>query len=138
MRKAILTATLVAMLAGISGCVVIVKEEERKPGGSCRSTDATIAEIDAVESLSFDANRRDAYNRIAARDGLSDAAQVHLVEAVFENLSFENSKQSVLLTLIGNRGFSDAARRVILDRLNDLAFENTRQRLLEAMDQRKC
>jgi hypothetical protein len=96
-----------------------------------------MAEIDAVGKLSFDNDREQAYKRIAAREGLSAEAQVHLVEAVLSRLSFDNARESVLLTLIANPDFSSAAERMILDKLDKLAFANSRNRILKAISDRK-
>ncbi len=96
----------------------------------------TIEEINAAGKLSFDTHRRDAYMRIAKRPELSDAAQVHLVKAVFKNLSFEHFKRDVLMALISNPCFSPAGRQAILTQLDRLFFEPTKTEILEAISRR--
>lgn len=123
----------------MSGCVVVVDEE----GGESRGhthlpADPTIAEIDAVGKLSFESDREQGYKRIAQREGLSAHAQVHLVEAALGKLAFDNAKQEVLLTLIENPAFCDAAERTILEKLDRLAFENSKKKILEAIGKRKA
>ena len=122
----------------LNGCFVIVDEETRGPGGPVTHfPDDTIAEIDAVGKLSFDSDREDGYKRIAARQGLSPDAQVHLVEAALGRLSFDNAKEDVLLTLIENPNFSSAAERAILKKLDKLAFPSNKKRILKAISDRK-
>ncbi|MBN1359674.1 MAG: hypothetical protein JW993_03730 [Sedimentisphaerales bacterium] len=138
MRKDLLVFGLVLAALGMGGCISIHSEEERIPPRPPMrgDTDATIQEIDAVGKLDFDNNRHAAYRNIARREGLSDRAQVHLVDAVFKRLSFENMKVDVLLTLIENPCFSPAAKGAILSRLDSLAFENNKLQILQAIDKR--
>jgi len=140
MRKVMLTCGLVLAAIWMQGCIVVHTEEERVPSSprAAEPGDVTIREIDAVAKLSFDNNRQTVYNEIAQRDGLSDRAQVHLVDAVFKHLSFENMKVDVLLTLIKNPCFSPAAKAAILDRLDRLSFENHRTTILQAMNRRQA
>jgi len=123
-------------LAGIcmQGCIVVHSEVERVSGPQ----DLTIREIDAVSKLSFENSRQSAYDRIARRHDLNDAAQVHLVNVATRYLAFEDSKVSVLLTLIENPCFSTAAESEIFKRLNRLAFEDNRARILKAISERKA
>jgi len=128
---------LVAATAWMSGCLVIHTEE-----GPCRPVvvqpdDATIREIDAVGKLAFDHDRKSGYERIAGRDGLGDGAQVYLIEAVFKHLSFENAKVDVLLTLVRNPSFGSAAEAALLDRVDRLAFEHDKRKILDAISARK-
>ena len=99
--------------------------------------DPTIVEINAISRLSFDADRQHAYKRIAAREGLSEGAQVHLVKEALDNLSFEAAKEDAVLTLIRNPGFSSAAESAILKRLDKFSFENSKNKILEAINQRR-
>jgi hypothetical protein len=99
-------------------------------------SDVVIQEIDAAGKLSFDPHRRDAYMRIAKRPDLHDEAQVHLVSAVFDNLSFEPMKRDVLMALISNPCFSPAGRQAILSQLDRLDFEPTKTEILEAISRR--
>jgi hypothetical protein len=144
MNGNLMFAGLLGFALCLGGCLVIVDEEKNEPGLPERSSrnkvshnDAVIAEIDAVGKLPFDNDREQAYKRIAARQGLSTEAQVHLVEAVLSKLSFENAKESVLLTLISNPDFSRAAERTILEKIDKLAFANSRKRILKAISDRK-
>lgn len=121
----------------LSGCIVIDTEKaESWRQESVEPEDVTIRQIDAVGKLSRDSNREDGYKRIAHRHGLSTGAQVHLVEAVFENLSRDSAKEGVLLTLIRNRCFRSEAKSAILDRLDGLARESSREKVLDAMSRK--
>ncbi|MHC4147825.1 MAG: hypothetical protein ACYSUD_24105 [Planctomycetota bacterium] len=135
MKKSLLITGLVASMMCLAGCVVVVKEETWKPVGL--PTDTTVAEIDAVGELSFESDRKQAYGRIAAREGLSDETQVHLVEAALDRLAFDNAKEEVLLALIANPSLSGAAKHAILESLDKLAFESSRKKVLKAISDRK-
>lgn len=138
MRQVTLFCAVVLAAITMQGCIAIHTEEERMPPRPSRreADDVTVREIDAVSKLSFDNNRRDGYRNIAARDELSDRAQVRLVDAIFKHLSFENMKVDVLLTLIENPCFSPAAKGAILDRLDRLEFENHRTQILQTLNRR--
>jgi hypothetical protein len=118
----------------VGGCFIF-EDDEAYDGGA--SADTTIAEIDAVGELSFGSERKDAYKRIAKREGISPVAQVYLVEAVLDNLSRDDAKQEVLLTLIKNPSFSSVAEHEILNDIDQLAFESTKQEILEAISDLK-
>jgi hypothetical protein len=134
MRNGLLVVELVVLMLFAGGCDVFVGDEARR---ARVGSGATIAEIDAVGELSFDSERTKGYEHIAAREGLGAAAQVHLVEAVLDKLSFDNAKEQVLLTLIENPGFSSAAEREILERIDGLAFESSKKNILKAISDRK-
>jgi len=138
MNRSLLVVGLLVSAICLGGCIVIVDEETSGPGGPVAySTDDTIAEIDAVGKLPFDSDREQGYKRIAERRGLSPEAQVHLVEAALGRLSFDNAKEDVLLTIIANPDFSSAAERMILEKLNRLAFSSSKKRILKAISDRK-
>jgi len=138
MNKSLLVVGLFVSAICLGDCVFIVDEETRGPGGPVvYSTDDTIAEIDAVGKLPFDSDREQGYKRIAERQGLSPEVQVHLVEAALGRLSFDNAKEGVLLTLIENPDFSSAAERTILEKLDKLAFANSKKKILKAISDRK-
>ena len=140
MRRVLLNPMLLLAAFWLTGCIVVVHDEKRhpphEPDVGCVPADGIIEEIDAVGKLSFEPSRRDAYMRIARRPGLSDAAQEHLVSAVFDNLSFEPSKRDVLMALISNPCFSPAGRQAILSQLDRLSFEPTKTEILEAISRR--
>lgn len=144
MNRNLMFAGLLGFVICLGGCFVFVDEQTNEPGRPERSSrnyasdnDAVIAEIDAVGKLPFDPDREQAYKRIAARKGLSARGQVHLVEAVFSRLAFENAKVDVLLTLIANPDFSSAAEREILEKIDKLAFPNDKKTILKAISDRK-
>jgi len=134
MKNSLIVVELVVSMLCVGGCTVFVGEETRRTRGG---SEATIAEIDAIGRLSFDSERKKGYERIAARDGLTAAAQVHLVEAVLGKLSFDNAKEQVLLTLIENPDLCGAAKREILERIDRLAFESSKKKILKAISDRK-
>ena len=139
MNRSLLVVGLLVSAICLGGCIFIVDEETRGPNRprTYSPDDETIAEIDAVGKLSFDSDREQGYKRIAARQGLSAEAQVHLVEAALGRLSFDNAKEDVLLTLIENPNFSRAAERAILQMLDKLAFANSKKKILKAISDRK-
>ena len=138
MNRSLLVVGLLVSAICLGGCIFIVDEETRGPGRpGTYPPDDTIAEIDAVGKLSFDSDREQGYERIAARQGLSAEAQVHLVEAALGRLSFDNAKEDVLLTLIENPDFSSDAERTILEKLDKLAFANSKKKVLKAISDRK-
>ncbi|MHC4397959.1 MAG: hypothetical protein ACYS1A_20135 [Planctomycetota bacterium] len=117
MKQVLLNPVMILAAIWFTGCTVVVhkpRRHPRKPDVIRAPADGAIEEINAVGKLSFEPHRRDAYMRIAKRPDLSDAAQVHLVNAVFDNLSFEPMKRDVLMALISNPCFSPAGRQAIL------------------------
>lgn len=131
-----LCMTLAAVL--VQGCISIHSEEVHSPEpGTYEARDTTIREIKVAGMLSFDNDRQKALKRIARRSGISDAAQVRLVETTFRRLSFEESKVDVLMTLVKNSSFSPAAEAAILGRLSQLSFERDRSKILGAISSRK-
>jgi len=134
MKNSLIVVELVASMLCVGGCTIFAGEETRRTRGC---SDATIAEIDAIGKLSFNSERKKGYARVAAREGLGAAAQVHLVEAVLDKLSFDSAKEEVLLTLIDNQGFCSAAEREILERIDRLAFESSKKKILKAISDRK-
>jgi hypothetical protein len=134
MKMCSLLAVLILAAGWAGGCLVIHSEKTTSPRPeSVEPEDVTIREIDAVGKLAFDNGRREAYKRIAERPGLSDGAQVYLIEAVFGRLAFEDAKVDVLRALIHNPCFSPAAKAAILERLDRLAFEGNRRKILDAI-----
>ena len=139
MRTLLLAAMLITTLLWSTGCVVVVKEEKKYPPPPdvvCVPTDAAVEEIDAVGKLSFESDKLEGYRRIAARHNLDDTVQAYLVEAIFDKLSFESSKEAALMTLIKNPCFSLAGRQAILNHLERLSFDSTKSRILRAIDKR--
>ena len=134
MKNSLIVVELVVSMLCVGGCTVFVGEETRAHRAG---SEATIAEIDAIGKLSFDSERKKGYERIAAREGLTAAAQVHLAEAVLSKLSFDSAKEQVLLTLIENPDFCSAAEREILERIDALAFESSKKKILKAISDRK-
>jgi len=138
MRQWLWVAGLAGLLVWLSGCIVIDTE---KTESSWRSEapepeNVTIQEIDAVGKLSMDDDRREGYERIAHRHGLSTGAQVHLVEAALGNLSRDDAKVDVLVTLVRNRCFRSETKAAILDRLDGLDREDCRKEILDAMSKK--
>jgi len=139
MNKSLLVIGLFLSAVCVVGCVVIVNEKSRGPDEPevYIPDDETIVEIDAVGKLPFDSDRKQGYERIASREGLSAEAQVHLVDAALGKLSFDNAKEEVLLKLIENPDFSREAERTILEKLDKLAFSSSKKKILKAISDRK-
>lgn len=113
------------------------------PGGPAEDPDiividdgATIAEIDAARELSFSSDRAEHLGKIARRPNLGPAAQAYLVDSAHDALSFEDQKVTVLTTLIKNPTFCAEAKSRLLDRLDELKFNNNRKSILSALDRR--
>jgi len=139
MKKGLFIALFVVTTVCLQGCVSIDKDMAAAPEPTpvYRAAERAIQEIDSVSTLAFDTDRQKAYKRIARREGLSEAAQAYLVNAVFEHVAFESAKEDVLLTLIRNPGFDSAAENAIMVRLDMLAFENSKRRILNAISDTK-
>ena len=135
MKSGLIVVGLAVSVFCLGGCLLVVHDETQDHGRG--SAGAPIAEIDAVGKLSFDSERKAGYERIARREGLSSKAQVYLVKAVLDKLSFDNAKEQVLLTLISNPDFSGAAEREILENIDRLAFESSKKKILKAISDRK-
>ena len=126
----------------LTGCVVAIGtgRETPPPPPAVVMTDsadaATLAEIDAAARLSFDSARAEALSRIATRDGLPCALQIHLVNVVFRRLSFESNKMEVLSKIIARPDFEDRTRHTIVAQLNQLSFDSNRQSILQQINER--
>ena len=131
MKISLIVFTLFVSASWLGGCTVFVDK------GTEGSADVTVAEIDAVSKLSFASERKEGYGRIAVREGLTTQAQVRLIEAILDNLAHDSAKQEVLLTLIANQSFSDAAERKIQGQIERLAFESSKKKILQAISDRK-
>jgi len=134
LRFLALPVTLVALLA-CGGCF-FTEGEHVRPDLPEPGAEATIAEIDAAAELKFDADRGDALERIARRYGLACEAQVHLVDTALDELSFDDHRRAVLITLIENRSFCRAAKARLLDRIDALRFAFNQKAVLDAIDRR--
>ncbi len=139
MKKGFLVIGLLVIATCLQSCVVVIDDEERHSREPKRHLppDETIAEIDAAGKLVLESHKRDAYERIAGRDYLSQEAQIHLVKAVFDKLVLESSKEDVLLTLIKNPSFCPAGEQTILNGLDKLALESDKRNILNAISERK-
>ena len=139
MEKKLLLANLIILIICMQGCIVVVDDDQcsQEPQDYSIAPDKTIIEIDAIGKLAFDNSRRDGFKRIAQREDLSPEAQVHLVKATFKYLSFENSKKEILLTLINNPNFCSDAEIEILNSLDKLAFNNSKEEILKAINNTK-
>jgi len=134
MKPSIVCLILMCAIA-LSGCIVTVDSDGGHPYPHPHD-DTTLAEIDAVSHLSFESGKLNGYQDIASRPQLSADAQVYLVQRSLENLSFETSKQSVVMTLIENPGFVAEAKRAILENLDAFSFESSKQSILSALNKR--
>jgi len=129
------------MLVGCGSTTVIVVDSP--PGEVDVDTEvvyiddeATIAEIEAVRTLTFSNQKTDHLKRIARRHNLGPAAQVHLVDITFELLTFDNEKVDVIERLIKNPVFCGQAKSKVLAHLDDLTFDSHKRKLLKALDRR--
>lgn len=139
MRRPLLIVGLLLTTVMGTGCVVIDVEEgySREPA-TVEARETTVQEIDAIGRLGFEDDRCRGFKHVAERSGLSDAVQVHLIEAAFTKLGFEDSKMDVLLTLVANPCFSPAGQTALLERVDGLGFEDSKRKVLEAIDKKKA
>jgi hypothetical protein len=132
MKKNLWIAGLFLSIVCLSGC------NDGGGGGVWGAKrDKTIVRIDAVDKLKFEQDKRLRYKKIAQNQGISPDAQVYLVKTVFNKLTFENAKEEVLLALIRNPVFCDSAEKAVLDRLDKLAFESSKMKILKAISERE-
>lgn len=141
-RLALLAIIALSVVGCEGGAVIVVN---RPPHGSGCPGDmeaiyvddeATIAEIGAARSLSFNSDRTIHLARIASRSNLGPSAQVYLVDSTFDLINFESEKINVLKILIDNPTFCSQAKSQILARLDDLSFNSNRSSILAALDRR--
>ncbi len=135
MKNGMIVVGVAVSVLYLGGCIFVHSDETHDHGRG--SADGTISEIDAIGKLSFDSERQKGYERIARRPAVSPEAQVYLVEAVLKKLSFDNAKEEVLLSLIDNPDLSGDAEREILERIDRLAFESSKEKVLKAISDRK-
>ncbi len=135
---------MVAMLGltMLAGCIVSLGSHSHHEHGcyieDCLPSegDPVFAEIHAAGRLGFDSSRVEALTNIARRPDLTPAAQTYLVRTTMLRVSFESSKQALLMALIKNPAFSHAAKRCILRHLSHLKFDATKTAILKAMRKR--
>lgn len=127
---------IILILAG-TGCSVTVGGggESRWPVER-RADTATLTEIDAAASLTFDSGKQKAFTGIASRPYLSAEAQVYLVKKAMRALTFDDAKRDVLLTLVKNPYFLAEGKQAVLENLNALTFDSGKQKVLEAINRR--
>lgn len=136
------------ILVGSTGCVVSIgkpevpahRDEVRKPEPAlpppvvvmpANTEDAaTLAEIDAAGSLTFDAGRSEALRRVAARGSLTPPTQVHLVNVALNRMTFDAGKEEVLMVLIRNPAFCPAAKEAIFRQLQRFSFDASKTRIM--------
>lgn len=138
MKKWSLILLLSVSVSILNGCVSVSEKETKSNNTlSIASSQSVIWEIDAASRMSFDEDRQRAYKQIALRASLDEDTQAYLVKAVFDHLAFESAKQDVLLTIIRHPAFNGTARNEILQRINKLSFENDKEIILRAINDKK-
>jgi hypothetical protein len=101
--------------------------------GGPREWSLVTDEIDAAAALTFDDSRAEIYRAVAGRPGLTPGEQAHLVCTALRTLSFDSTREDVLLRLVENPEFAPRAKACILRNLNRFSFDDARVRLLHAM-----
>ena len=92
------------------------------------------SEIAAVKQMSNESARMTAYFNMVHRPNLPPAALAALANAAFDNLSNPSSKMSLLQEIILQPGFGDAAKQVILGRLNSLPNPSSQAMILSDLN----
>lgn len=105
MRKMSATLLLTALLA-CSSCVFSIGGSKGScpPPAESKTGDVSsiTAEINAAGELDSEDSRLEIYKALAQRPGLTSAERTHLVEAVGDHLSSDESRAAVLLLLAQN------------------------------------
>ena len=107
------------------------------PGHPFTSEDSiAIAEIDAAFSLNFENDRVGRLSAIARRTNLSPTVQTYLATRTLRNISFDNNKVEIVMMLIRNPAFCNAAKQEILANLKRVSFDGNKQTILDALESR--
>jgi hypothetical protein len=75
----------------------------------------------------------DRLSDVARRPTLGPAAQVYLVNRVILDLPSSGDRTELLLLLIRNPSFSNAARDAIISRINEIGLDSHRVAVLNAL-----
>jgi len=133
----VVSAMLFLALLANAGCLIQTHTSNTSSPSFGDEDPATAAEINAAAGLDFDNNRLTALQAIAARPGLSVGEQIHLVHTAYERLNFDNQKVALLTTIIKNPAFCRETKQVICDDLGKLAFDTSRQTVLQEIARRE-
>lgn len=138
MRNFGLAVIVTVFVLVLSGCVITVGGGDSSQGRHPRrgSDAATLAEIDAAANLTFNDDKEKAFIRIASRPYLSGQAQAYLAQKAMKSLVFDDSKRDVLLALVNNPYFVAEGKEAVLENLDSLAFNSSRNQVLEAINRR--
>lgn len=124
----------------LSGCVIAIGGGSKEvvytcyPPGAVKSPAAQ--EIDASAKLSFETSRVEVLERIATQPGLMPTDQLYLIQAIFQQLSFDSNREKLLVSLIHNPSFNLESRQAVLARISELSFESTRTYILQELHNR--
>ncbi|MBN1422102.1 MAG: hypothetical protein JXP34_25235 [Planctomycetes bacterium] len=99
-----------------------------------RPSDAILREIEAAQTLTFEADRLEIFLGIAERPDLAPEDQAALIHAGLRSLSFEASKEALALALIRNPAFSDRAKVRLLSSLDQFTFDSSKRKIMAAID----
>jgi len=97
-------------------------------------TDLVLREIEAARILTFEADRLEAFLRIAERPDLAPEDQAALIHAGLRSLSFEACKEALALALIRNPGFADRAKVRLLASLDQFTFDSSKRKIRQAIE----
>lgn len=132
MQKNVIWGLFSALILIGAGCAV----EHEQASGRSQFEKTAMAEIDAAAGLMMESNRLDTLKMIAARPGLTADTQVYLVQVAVQKLLLESSRKTVFLALINNPTFFSEGKIAVLQHLDDLALESSRQEVLKQLDRR--
>lgn len=135
MNRMRFTSLLLYVAIISSGCSIVIDTGGNTGGweGGSGGEEATMAEIDAAASLTFDNAKEKSFKNIASRPALSGRVQSYLIHKAMRSLSFDNAKEAVMLTLIANPDFLAEGKKAILENLNHLSFDSAKEKVLEAL-----
>lgn len=147
-RRMLFNFGLILSTFALSGCVVSVGSRVGTPpppqetvppppvivGDPAQA--ANLAEIDAAAQLNMDNARTEGLLRLADRPMLAPPVQVHLVNTIYQRLSFDNNKVQVLKRVIARPDFCDPTRHAIVAQLAKLGFDSNKQEILNDINRR--
>ncbi len=138
MRKGCILSFFAVLTMILTGCSVTIGGGTQHTvwEGATQAEQVTIAEIDAAAGLMMESNREKTLKNIAMRPQLSADTQVYLVGVAMDELMLEGSRKSVILALINNPAFVSEAKMAILENIDALMLESSRQQVLDRLNRR--
>lgn len=110
------TPLLLVLLCVASGCVSARLDQVPKPEGHYAPA------IRAAGSISISSERTAALSNIAAKNDISEAEQLYLLDVVRVTDGFSGDRKDVLLALLENRATTDRTKKRLAEILPSLGL----------------